>query len=394
MPAAWSNGGADSNNAPSSPVGGRLRLLQVAPRYLPFVGGTEIHTAEVSTRLAALGHDVTVVTADAAPGEVVEEVRDGVRIVRHPSITGSRDYYFSPSLYSMVSQWQGDLVHVQGYHTFLAPVAMLAAIRGDHPFVLTFHSGGHSSQLRRRLRPLQRSLLRPLLGRSRGLIGVSDFETRLFSQRLRLPEVPFATIPNGSSLTVETHATMVEGHRPHGVRICSIGRLERYKGHHRAIGAMPHLRKLLPGAVLQIIGSGTYERTLRELASNAGAANCVEFLSIPAERRVEMAAAIRAADLVVLLSDYESQGIAVLEALSLERPVLVSDAAALADLARQGCVLAAPLWAEGRALADMMVQAMRTGGRVDTSELLGWDEITTRLLDFYRVELEDVPCAS
>ncbi len=90
-------------------------------------------------------------TADAAPGEIVEEVRDGVSIVRHPSIPGSRDYYFSPSLYSMVWRWQGDLVHVQGYHTFLAPVAMLAAIRGDHPFVLTFHSGGHISQLRRRL---------------------------------------------------------------------------------------------------------------------------------------------------------------------------------------------------------------------------------------------------
>lgn len=255
--------------------------------------------------------------------------------------------------------------------------------------------------------------------------------TRLFSQRLHLPEVPFAAIPNGSSLTVETEAVTVERHRPHGVRICSIGRLERYNGHHRAIGAMPHLRKLLPcstqGSAWAFRGrvgrrepasslrgirkreddrpfhprgcaadhrKRTYESTLRELAGNAGVAICVEFPSIPTKRRIEMAAAIRVADLVVLLSDYESQGIVVLGALSLERPVLVLDAAALAALARQGCVLAAPLWAEGRALADMMVQAMRTGDRVDTPELLRWGEITTRLLDFYRVVLRDVPCAS
>ncbi len=229
------------------------------------------------------------------------------------------------------------------------------------------------------------------MGRSRGLIGVSDFETRLFSHRLRVPEVPFATIPNGSSLTVETNAVTVEGHRLHGVRICSIGRLERYRGHHRAIGAMPHLRKLLPRAVLQIIGSGTYETPCESWRATPGVANCVG----PSLPSVESRWPRRSGRPTWCPAQcYESQGIVVLEALSLERPVLVSDAAALADLARQGCVLAAPLWAEGRALADMMVQAMRTGDRLGTSELLGWDEITTRLLDFYRVVLRDMPCAS
>src|SRR5206468_2382550 len=45
-----------------------LRLLYVTARYPPHVGGTEVHTAEVATRLAARGHHVTVLAADATDG--------------------------------------------------------------------------------------------------------------------------------------------------------------------------------------------------------------------------------------------------------------------------------------------------------------------------------------
>ncbi len=41
-----------------------LRILLVTARYLPNVGGTEIHTYEVARRLVAAGHDVTVLTTD------------------------------------------------------------------------------------------------------------------------------------------------------------------------------------------------------------------------------------------------------------------------------------------------------------------------------------------
>ena len=47
--------------------------------------------------------------------------------------------------------------------------------------------------------------------------------------------------------------------------ILSVGRLEYYKGHHRAIGALPALHKRLPDARLQIVGTGPYEAELRAL---------------------------------------------------------------------------------------------------------------------------------
>ena len=68
------------------------------------------------------------------------------------------------------------------------------------PYVVTFHAGGHSSRLRHRLRPLQLSLVRPLLARADRLIALAPFEIEHYATRLRVPPDRFALISNGSDL--------------------------------------------------------------------------------------------------------------------------------------------------------------------------------------------------
>src|SRR4051794_21146223 len=134
--------GSASGSTADDPSRSRLRILYVTARYLPYVGGTEIHTAELATRLAAQGHDVTVLTTD--PRGASFEFRDGVRVVRVRSWPADRDYYLAPGIYRQIASGQWDLVHLQGYHTLVAPIALAAAVRHQVPFVVTFHSGGHT----------------------------------------------------------------------------------------------------------------------------------------------------------------------------------------------------------------------------------------------------------
>lgn len=72
-----------------------MRILHVTQRYLPAIGGSEMHLAEISQRLAAEGHEVTVVTTDALDFESIWDARarriaepcawiDGVRVLRFP----------------------------------------------------------------------------------------------------------------------------------------------------------------------------------------------------------------------------------------------------------------------------------------------------------------------
>lgn len=310
-----------------------VRLLLVTARYLPSVGGTEIHTYEVAKRAAAAGCEVTIVTTDRSGRLSAVEEFDGVRIFRVRAWPRHGDYYFAPGVYRAIVRGHWDLIHCQGYHTLLAPITMLAAWRARIPYVLTFHSGGHSSRLRNALRGVQRALLRPLLARARRLIGVSKFEADFFRERLRLPAERFVVIPNGVYLPTSDSRPAPGGS---GTLIVSVGRLERYKGHHRVIAALPWLLRHHPDARLRIVGAGPYERDLRRIARELGVSDRVEIRAIPAHDRASMATVLNDAALVILLSDYESQGMAVMEALALGRPVLVANNSGLRELAEQG----------------------------------------------------------
>ena len=361
----------------------------MSARYPPFVGGTEIHTAEVATRMAARGHDVSVLTTDATGIAPFEEMRDGVRVLSVPAWPRDRDYYVAPAIGRTVTAEPWDLLHVQGYHTAVGPLAMRAAVRARRPFVITFHSGGHSSPWRRAIRPAQRLALRPLLRHARRLIGVSRFETELFASRLRLPRDRFVTIPNGTSFRVEDLPPLGSC-RPEGTLLVSVGRLERYKGHGRVIAALPELRLRIPNVRYLILGSGPHRSALEAQARRLGVGDLVEIRSVASDRRDELAALVRSASVFLLLSDYESQGMSVLEAIALDVPVLVADTTALAELADQVAVWAVPARCSPHELAEAVIEVVGSPRSVRAASLPQWDDIVDRLVGVYGDALGDV----
>jgi glycosyltransferase involved in cell wall biosynthesis len=351
----------------------------VTARYLPYIGGTEIHTYEVARRMSAAGHDVTVLTTDLSRSLPAVEATEGVQVLRVPAWPAKSDYYFAPEIYSKILAGRWDLVHCQGYHTFVAPLAMLAAQQSGTPYVVTFHSGGHPSRLRNALRGLQRWMLRPLLVRAEKLIGVSDFETNFFREQLRQSANLFTTISNGSYLPKAE-----PGHsEPDGTLIVSVGRLERYKGHHRTIAALPEVAEVYPDVQLRIIGAGPCEPELWQLARRCGVAKRVEIGPLALEERGHMASILANARLAILLSDYESQGIAILEALSLGIPALVTHTSGLADLAKGGLARSVPLNSSSPAIASAILEQLNRPLIVSNIQLPSWDHCAAKLLNVY-----------
>src|SRR3954454_3859132 len=119
-----------------------LRVLMVCARFPPYIGGTEAHVSELSERLAARGHNVTVLTTVLDPSEASEQIERGVVVHRVAAYPRAGDVHAAPELHALVRDAEADVVHVQGYHTLVAPMAMNAAHRAGLPYVLTFHSGG------------------------------------------------------------------------------------------------------------------------------------------------------------------------------------------------------------------------------------------------------------
>lgn len=346
-----------------------------AARYLPLMGGIETHIHEVGTRLAQRGWEVTVLTSHLPTDVPSEEERDGLHIIRLPIRAFARsDFYFVPAIARRIAAGGWDLVHVQGCHTFVPPLAMLGARRGGLPYVLTFHTGGHSQSWRNRLRALQWWTLRPLFAGARKLIGVSRFEATFFQRLLRLPANRFTVIPNGGRLPPPPSQPPFPDD---GVIVASVGRLERYKGHHRLIAALPALLRREPTARLWIVGAGPYEAALRHQAERLGVGDRVRIFAVPPGDRAAMSAVYARADVVALLSDYEAHPVAVIEALALRRPVVVARTSGLAELADDGLAVAIdPDSAPDSIAATLLAQVGATPPPIEAPT---WDQCVQQL---------------
>ena len=373
----------------------RLNVLMVTTRYFPYMGGIETHVYEVGRRLASRGISVSILTTvpytSATPLPKEEEI-EGVRIIRVRAWPPQRDYCIAPEMFSRIKYGTWDLVHCQGCHTFVPPLAMLAAKEAKIPYIVTFHTGGHSSSFRNRIRSLQWKLLRPLLSSASELIGVSRFEADYFRDLLHLPAKQFAVIPNGATLP---GLTQLPSRTSDQTLIVSVGRLERYKGHQHLITALPKIREWRSDVQLLILGAGPYEAALRKLAWRIGVAERVEIRAIPASDRRAMAEILSQASLVALLSEYEAHPIAVMEALALRRPVLVADTSGLRELAEQGLVRAISLNSSPEEIAQATRQQIEES-IVPPAHLVlpTWDDCASQLQTVYNASIRREHCAS
>jgi glycosyltransferase involved in cell wall biosynthesis len=365
----------------------RPRVVMVSANAYPVMGGVETHIHEIAPRMVRAGFDVTILTTDRTGKLPRREVVNGVPTVRVRARPESRDWYVAPGIYRATTRGNWDVVHCQGYHTFVPPLAMTAAARARVPFVLTFHSGGHPSAVRTRLRGVQRRVLRPFLARAQRLIAVSDFEAEFFSREMHIPPSRFVTIRNGAEMMAPDPSIAADDAAP---LILSVGRLERYKGHHRLIEAMPAILRELPGARLQIVGAGQYEDELRRMAAASSATDRITIGRVDPSDRQGMSNLLAAASLVCLLSEYEANPVAVMEALALGRRVLVADTSGLSELDRDGLARAIPLESTADEICGAVVAQIRspapTGIRLPT-----WDDCADRLAEVYRSVLSAPP---
>jgi len=364
-----------------------LRVLMVCPRYLPEVGGTETHVYEVARRLSALeGFEVTVLTTDRSRRLPRQESLEGISVLRVPSWPRSRDYYLAPQIATVIRQRRWDLVHCQGIHNVVPLLAMLSARQVGIPYLVTFHTGGHSSRLRNAMRTTQWRLAGPLLRNAVSLIAVSRFEATSLTRHAHLGDKPVIVIRNGGTLSSPRAGTV-----PIPGRIVSSGRLERYKGHHRVIEALPHVMREVPEAHLLILGSGPYESNLYELARHLGVSDRVSIKHVAQADRQSMATALAESSVVAALSDYEAHPVAVVEALSVGRPVVGSDIAGTGELVAEGWVRGVALGAPAAAVAQELVKAMSSPPVLDHAQLPSWDSCADQLAHVYLSSLGIAP---
>jgi glycosyltransferase involved in cell wall biosynthesis len=113
--------------------------------------------------------------------------------------------------------------------------------------------------------------------------------------------------------------------------IGAVGRMSDEKGHRYLIQAMPAVLREWPKARLVLVGYGALEGELRGRASSLGLDGAVTFTG---ER--DSADMLPSFDVFVQPSLYESQGLALLEAMAAGIPTIASDVGGVGDVVRDG----------------------------------------------------------
>lgn len=374
-------------NSPSLAATRPVRVLMVTARFLPDLGGTETHTYEMARRIALRSDiDLTVLTTDRSGARPTREEIDGFTVLRCRSYPRRRDYYFSPGVYRLVLAGDYDIVHCQGIHTAVPVLAMTAALSKRIPYIVTLHTGGHSSSLRHHLRNTQWRLLSPLLHQAADIVAVSRFEQKTFQRACALDSAHFRIIQNGGSLPNSGSPTeAIPG------RIVSCGRLERYKGHHRVIDALPFIQQSIPNASLNILGCGPYEAQLRRRINALGLEDSVTIRYIDSADRKQIGESLGQASVAAALSEYESNPLAVMEALALSVPVVGLNAAGLGDLVEDGLITGIPRNASPETIAQTLLAVLQAKHERVVTKLPSWDDASADLAQVYLQAVRTTP---
>ena len=378
-----------------------MKVLHVVPTLDPRQGGPGAAARGMAKHLLAQGVDTLICATTAGP----QWPSDGVPTVQLP-VTGSAifplSFAYSPRLARWMEERVGDfdILHVHTIFNFTSAWACRVARRRDVPYVVsTCGMLDPWSLAQRRVKKSiwLRVIERANLNGAAAIHATSEEERRAASRYVE--EAACVVIPLGVDLPrpriVEpVIVESVAGRK----RILFLSRIGPGKGLERIVAALSGLR-LRDDFSFVIAGSGApaYEQQLRRLVSAAGLDPVTQwsgFVSGETKDRL-----FRSADIFVLPSEHENFGIAIAEAMSYGKAVVISDRVHMHRLVNAnsaGIVIGAGgeslAQALQRLLGDAALRA-RYGANAASvaARYFSWSSITPQLVDLYRRCVKDRP---
>ena len=319
---------------PAGPLsdGSRLRVVELLATGTN--GGAQESVVNTMIRLDASRHEARVISLSHG-STVMRLERLGFPV---EVIDEEDDARAAAQLADRLVALDAQVLHAHMHRAEVVGVAAadLAAQRtGRRPFVV---STVHSS----RFRSIEdREHLERITPRIDRLVAVSDAIVAKLVAEGR-DTAPISRVYNGVDLERFDEASGgVAVRRELGIPddapvVAVVGRLEPEKGHPTLIEAWPIIHHHLPTAHLLVVGEGSERDRLEGLAHAhlRGGSCCasVHFLG----RREDVPQILGAANVVAMPSYREAQGLAILEALAANRPVVASNVGGIPEMIHDG----------------------------------------------------------
>jgi len=339
-----------------------MKISVLVYEYPPkIVGGLGTYAAEITRRFVLLDHDVTVFTMNDDAGSLpTREIWRGIEIHRplHIDISDSLPDVIAEDIrkwgrglnlfakilvynYLAASKLVNELIKKEDMkydivvaHDWLSVIAGIT-VKKETGLPLAFHV--HSTEKGRTLGNGSSVVSNIELhgANAADLIVTVSYAMKDELVHLGFPKEKIYVSYNGvdpqkydpKNVTAEQIRSVRQscGLKDEDLMILFLGRLVGVKGVDKLIMSMPHILPKIPKAKLVIVGIGDLQEYLVNLVKTMRLDDYVKFRFdfIPEEERIMHYAAC---DVAVFPSLYEPFGIVALEAMSMERPVVVGAA--------------------------------------------------------------------
>ncbi|HEY4189139.1 MAG TPA: glycosyltransferase [Candidatus Limnocylindrales bacterium] len=313
---------------PSTRRSDRIRVVEVLATGTN--GGAQEHLYNLISRMDRDRYDVSVVSL--SPGSAVRKLE---RLGIHVTVIDEPDDAIATGILAAhLIDVRAEIIHNHMYRAeIVGTKAAIALGEAGHrrPWVI---STVHSSRIRST--DDQEELVR-LTASIDQLIAVSHSIDRKIVAEGRTA-APRTIIYNGVDLQRYDHqepcCTLRDeyGMEPTSPIVGVVGRLELEKGHPTLLEAWPRVLEACPSAYLIVVGEGSRLDALHDIAREEGVERHVVFTG----RRDDIPAVTAAFDVAVLPSYREAQGLTILEAMALSRPVVASNVGGIPEMIEDG----------------------------------------------------------
>lgn len=314
-----------------------MRILIVNSEYPPLGGGAGNASSHIARELAALGHQVFVLTS-TFKNLANDEMLDGVRILRIPAL---RRHFDRSNAIEQLIYMLSAIIWGYFWRLKLKPNAILAFfgapsgvaawvwnVFGKVPYVVLLRGGDvpgfrpyDFGTLHRLMAPILRRVWRGAAAVVANSQGLRDLGTAFE------PAVPIQVIPNG---VVQFKDQKKRPWNP--TRMLFVGRLVYQKGLDILLDALAETKKL--DWQLTLVGDGPRRQWLSERVQSLGLADRIAFRGWLT--REELPAAYSDANLFVYPSRHEGMPNALLEAMSAGLPSIATRIAGNEELIEDG----------------------------------------------------------
>ena len=320
-----------------------MRLLTINYEFPPLGGGGGRANAQIAREMAALGHEVVVITSSFR-GLPRKEKKDGYLILRIPTLRRYLEkcrifemvvFMLTSIFYSVkwVGKWRPDMT-IAFFTLPSAPAALVLKKLFKIPYIVSLRGGDVPGFMKEQLRIYHAISLRLIryIWKEASAVVANSFglkDLALKSSR----KVGITVIPNGVDAPVfrEPRETAENG-RP--FRILTVGRLSPQKRVDVLLSAFAQLKNLSRPVQLWIVGDGPLRQVLEGEARSLGVASQVSFFGW--QDQETLIKFYSSSDLFVLSSDYEGMPNVILEAMAAGLPVVATKVAGAEEVVVPG----------------------------------------------------------